>query len=371
MDGKILSEQKKRYSLLCPHCKKNIAFELSTEELSKYYVGETAKITLASHGEPAHSVDVYIDRDELIRSASANFESVQPKLTLQNTYITDGTSVLNPQEGKALGITVIPFTLSINDGPHRKFNEELFFSEVYENLKANNKVKSRPVTTEAYLEAFRNCSPEKPTIVLTISARFSAAYANAQEAKKIFAKERPDIAKNIYIIDSQTSGPMLKLMIIKAIALDEAGQSLEEIIEYLNWIREKHVAYIYIDSLNALRKADRIGRVTTLFGNLLGLKPIIVENENGVGDLKAFKTVRSKKDAIKEIVKAIHNQFGFVELEGVIFYGINIEDAEKIREELIQDSKIEEDDFTMDFVGTGVAVNLSFDILGIALYPKL
>ena len=265
----------------------------------------------------------------------------------------------------------MPFTISLDDSTYMNYNEEIYFRDVYEAMKANKKIQSKPVTVESFYEAYNNSPREKPVIVLTVSKRYSEGYQNAVKARAILLKEEPDFAKNIHIIDTKTTGPMMKLMMQTAISMDESGQSLDEIIEYMNWIREKHITYIYVDSLTALRKSERVGRVTTFFGNLLGLKPIIIENENNNGDLKPFKTVRSKKEAINEIIKAVRNQFGYVKLTGVIFYGINIDDAHAMQEVLRKDSSIEENDFTMDFIGTGVAIHLSFDILGIALYPNL
>lgn len=367
-----MTEEKKRFSLLCPHCKENFVFELSVVDLEEKYSGETAKITLASHGSPAHTIDVYIDRDGLVRSAFANFELFEPKYTsLQNTYITDATSELSPQAGEAIGVKVVPFTVSIDDGPIKKYNEEIFFSEIFDGIKANKRIKSQPISVEVFLDILKTSPRDKPVILLTLSQNYSEGYNNAVKAKNVLVKEDPSFANNIHVIDSKTSGPLMKLMLKNAIAMDEEGQSITEILDYLNWICEKHITYIYVDSLKALRRSERVGRVTSFFGNLLGLKPIIIENENSKGDLKAFKTVRSKKDAIKVIAKAIREQFGYVELVGVITHGIIIDDALELQELLKKDSKTEDNDFTMDFIGTGIAIHLSYDLLGISLYPKL
>ncbi|HUT80230.1 MAG TPA: DegV family protein [Candidatus Bathyarchaeia archaeon] len=366
-----MTEKLKKYSFLCPFCKDVISFELSEEELKKRYSGGLANIIIEPHGTPPHSVTVYIDKQGLIRSVYSSFETLEPKISLQNSYITDATSEINLQEAQALGIQILPFTISIDGSPHRKYNEEIFFPEVYESLIADKSVKSLPVSVDSFLNAFRNAPQNKPIITLTISKRYSEGYTNAMKAKEIFEKEQPEKAKNLIIIDSKTTGPMMKLMIMKAIELDEKGENLTSILDYLYWICEKHISYIYVDSLNALRKSERVGRVTTFFGNLLGLKPVIIENENNNGDLKAFKTVRSKADAIKEITKAILKEFGKLELIGVIFYGIIIDDAKQLQETLNQESGAESYDFTMDFIGTGVAIHLSYDLLGISLYPKL
>ncbi len=366
-----MTGKKKKYSFLCPFCKEVISFELAEDELKSRYSGGLASIIIEPHGTPPHSVNVYIDKEGLIRSVYSSFEMLEPKVSLQNTYITDATSEINLQEAQALGIQILPFTISIDNSPFKKYNEEIFFPEVYEALITDRSVKSLAVSVESFLNAFRNAPNNKPIIALTISKRYSEGYNNALQAKELFEKEQPEKAKNVIIVDSKTTGPMMKLMITKALELDEKGESLRSILDYLYWISEKHISYIYVDSLTALRKSERVGRVTSFFGNLLGLKPVIIENENNNGDLKAFKTVRSKAEAIKEITKAILKEFGNLELIGVIFYGIIIDDAKQLQETLNSETEAESYDFTMDFIGTGVAIHLSYDLLGISLYPKL
>jgi len=366
-----LADNIKHYTLLCPYCKKSLSFDLHAKELEEKFSGNLASIILPSHGEPPHTVVAYIDREGLIRSVHSSFELIVPKITLQNHYITDATSEITPEEGENLGITILPFTISIDYSPYRKYNEEIFFPEVYEALLADKRVKSEPVTVDAYLEAFTKAPENKPTILLTISKRYSEGYNNAIRAKELLAKANPNKARKLHIIDTKTTGPMMKLMMNKILQMDEKGETLESILEYLEWMQEKHITYIFVDSLDALRKSERVGRVTTFFGNLFGLRPVIIENENNNGDLKAFKTVRSKADSIKEITKAIKAQFGKMELIGVVFYGIHIDDAIQLRDSLKLEDETKENDFTLDFIGTGVAIHLSYDLLGISLYPKL
>lgn len=365
-----MAEKTKKFSLLCPFCKEVIAFELKEKELEKRYKGGLAGILIPSHGNPAHSLEVYIDKGGLIRGAYPKIEDLKIRDDLQNYYIIDATCEITPNEGKVLGVDVLPFTISIENGPLKRYNEEIFFTEIYRNLKQDKSVKSQPVSIEDFLNAYKRAPKGKPIIVLVVSKRYSQGYNSAVMAKLSLEKEDPERAKNIHIIDSKTTGPLLKLMMNKTVKMDEQGKSLEEILDYLNWVRTKHVSYIYVDSLDALRKSERVGRVTTFFGNLFGLKPVIIENENNNGDLKAFKTVRSKDESIREITKAIKEQFKDQELVGVIFYGINIEDAKKLQKTLDASTGILHEDFTLDFIGSGVAIHLSYDILGISLFPK-
>ncbi|MBD3191241.1 MAG: DegV family EDD domain-containing protein [Candidatus Heimdallarchaeota archaeon] len=365
-----MPEQMKKFTVLCPFCKETISFEIHEEDLESRYSGGLAGILIPIHGNPPHKLEVYIDRDGLIRGAYPIIEEGKLKSNLQNSYFIDATSEITPQEGKAIGVTVLPFTIVIKGQPEKCYNEEIFFTEIFENLKADKKVQSKPVSIEAFQDAFTSAPKDKPIIVLLVSKRYSEGYSNAMKAREFIAKEQPERAKSIHIFNSKTVGPLLKLMIINAIAMDEEGKSLEAILDYLQWVSEKHVSYVYVDSLDALRKSERVGKVTTFFGNLLGLKPVIIENRNSNGDLKAFTTVRSKEAAMQEIVKAIKKEYEDQELIGVIFYGIIIDDAHRLKELLDTEIGLEQDNLTMDFIGTGVAIHLSYDVLGISIYPK-
>ncbi|NHJ49644.1 MAG: DegV family EDD domain-containing protein [Asgard group archaeon] len=366
-----MSEKMKSFSLYCPFCKDVLTFQLNFEELKKRMTGGLTGIQLPEHGHPAHGLEVYIDTEGFIRGAYPIIDQDTTKYdSYQNYYITDATSEITPEQGNAVGVKVLPFTITIDDGPQKNYNEEVYFPEIYDNLKLDKRVKSQPVPAEAFLKAFEDAPKNKPIIVLVVSKRYSEGYNNAIQALKILKVEQPNLAKNIHIIDTKTTGPFMKLMMNEILQMDEEGKSTEEILAHLKWSSESHVSYIYVDSLNALRKSERVGRVTTFFGNLLGLKPVIIENDNNNGDLKAFKTVRSKEQSIQEIAKDIKNRFEGKELVGVIFYGIVIDDAIRMQEVLNLNMGIELKNFTTDFIGTGVAIHLSYDLLGISLYPK-
>jgi DegV family protein with EDD domain len=365
-----MTNQRKSFSLFCPFCKEVLTFQVDMQALKKHMKGGLAGIQLPPHGNPSHGLEVYIDQAGSVRGSYPIIDEITDIINLQNYYIIDATSEITPDEGKAVGVEVLPFTITIDDGPKKNYNEEIFFPEVFENLRLDKRVKSQPVSVEAYVRAFEIAPKNKPIIVLVVSKRYSEGYNSCMKAKEKIKKTQPELAKNIHIVDTKTTGPLMKLFMNEILQMDEAGASLDEILAHMMWASEKHISYIYVDSLTALRKSERVGRVTTFFGNLLGLKPVIIENENNNGDLKAFKTVRSKEAAIQEISKAIKKQFEGEELIGVIFYGIVIEDAMRMQEVLNLQMGIKLDNFTTDFIGTGVAIHLSYDLLGISLYPK-
>ena len=259
-----MSDEVKQYSLLCPFCKEVITFGLKEEDLQSRYSGGLAGVIIPSHGNPPHTIEVYIDREGLIRAAYPQLTVDEAKTSLQNHYITDSTSEITPDEGKALGVVILPFTVTIDDSPQRNYNEEIFFPEIYEHFKADRKVRSQPVSVNAFLTAFREAPRDKQIVVLLVSKRYSEGYNNAMVAKMVLQKEDPEKAEKIHLIDSKTTGPMMRLMMNEVLDLDENGASFDDILDHLKWMSEKHISYIYVDSLDALRRSERVGRIGIL-----------------------------------------------------------------------------------------------------------
>lgn len=365
-----MSEKKNNRSLLCPFCKKIISFELTVEEIEKRLQGGLASIKIKSHGDPPHSLTIYIDKEGKIRGAYPEIEKVEQKVDRQFNYIIDASCEISPKEAQILGIEVLPYHVVIDRKERKAYNQEIFFADVFDLLDSNKKIGSDPVSVEAFLRAYKNFDKNKPTIVLTMSKKYSQGNNNALKAKKILAKEEPAFARNIRILNSKSVGPVLKFILKTILEMDEQGRTLEEIIGYINFVSNKHRSYVYLDTLKYLRKSNRISGPAAFFGNLLGIKPIIIENLESQGDLHSVKNVRSKEEGMHEIIALIKKQFGRQELAGIVFQGTSEEEAKQFRELLEDELAIDEKDFPIDFIGTAIGMHMGFECLGVALFPK-
>jgi DegV family protein with EDD domain len=85
------------------------------------------------------------------------------------------------------------------------------------------------------------------------------------------------------------------------LALD--GKSIEELVEYLDKNRLKYQTVATVESLEWLRKSGRITATSAFFGNLFGVKPIIISDK--LGNNYAFKKVKGRKPSLDEIVDII------------------------------------------------------------------
>jgi DegV family protein with EDD domain len=364
-----MTGKEKQFSLLCPFCKDVISFSVSEDEIEKKYKGGLAEFTLDAHGMPKHSLSVYIDKNGMIRGAYPNIEQVIKREDLQCSYVIDATCELTPKEGQYLGIDVLPFFVVAEGEKEKAYGQEIFFPEIFRKIKNGKVVHSEPVPVKAFYDSFDKLPRDKPVLAILTGSNYSKDLENAVSAMKIIRKKEPEFAKKIHIIDSQVAGPLLKKMILDSIEMDREGKSYQEIIAFNNKISKSHRSLIFVETLEYIRRSNRIGKVAGFFGNLLGLKPILIENEDGKGEIGSYKNVRNKTIAYEEMVKAAKKEFGDNKLAGVFFHGVSIDDAIKLRELFVEHLGINKDDFAMEFVGTGIGMHLGFEMMGLSLYP--
>ena len=87
---------------------------------------------------------------------------------------------------------------------------------------------------------------------------------------------------------------------IEAAKLAETGIGAEEVFKKVQAMRKRVNEYCTVHSLEFLRRAGRVKGPAAFFGNLMGVKPIIVADADGAQ--AAFKKVKGRQASFREIV---------------------------------------------------------------------
>jgi len=93
------------------------------------------------------------------------------------------------------------------------------------------------------------------------------------------------------------------LVAIKAAELRDEGLDAEEIEKRLKRIRKNINEYVTVNTLDFLKKAGRVKASAAFFGNLLGVKPILIAEKNGYQT--AIKKVKGRTTSLNEIVSML------------------------------------------------------------------
>ena len=160
-------------------------------------------------------------------------------------------------------------------------------------------------------------------IIITVSSNLSGTYETVKTASKNIKN-----GTEITIIDSKLDSGAQGLLVMEAAEKIKDGLKHEEIVEYIQNIKDQLYIYVSVDNFEYMVRG---GRVSPLKGKLAGffnLKPIVsLDKEgNGIAFAKAFskKAITNK---IKEIVK------DHQEKEGIKRYSIVHGDGKERAEE--------------------------------------
>ncbi len=214
--------------------------------------------------------------------------------------VADTTSTIAPKEAEKLSIYYIPQIIIFGDKAYRDDNE-ITTKEFLEKLK---KSQSLPKTAAPppilYQPIYDECAKRKDTvIVICPSQKVSGTYRSAADA----ALEYPEA--DIRVVDTQTIGPALGTLVLKALEWAKEGRSADFIVKSIEEMGKKARIYFYVDTLEYLFKGGRIGAASALVGSILQLKPILLFKD---GQVNPFDKQRTKKKALSRIVELVTSQ---------------------------------------------------------------
>ena len=358
------------YTALCPLCGETSTFGLDDEELLNNMQGELATFTLESHGEPPHILFVYIDKNKNIRGTYpflVKQSAPLGKSGLNYNHLVDATSDITADEAESFGIGVIPYDVHIDGKVKKSYPDEISLPEILSLLIQNRKIDTLPIQTETFVERFTNIDNELPIIVNTISSQISKNYKNALKAKKIISKNDPKLANRINIVDSLAAGSILKTMAKKSVEMDRKGRELQEIMMYSEWIRHYHRTYFIVHDTDKIRGSNFLGR----FSGLMGGKPLIACNIDGLGKIEPSKNVRTFKEGLGEIARLIKKDFVNRKFVSTIFHALSEQNAYRLLEYLSIMFKIDKGELQIESCCSTIGINGGLGVLGLSIYPKM
>lgn len=207
--------------------------------------------------------------------------------------ITDSSTLFTVEEGKEMGIEVLPLCVSIGevDGRDTQIDMDVFYGEI---AKGNHPISSQPPIGEV-METFEKYS-DAEIINISMADGLSGTYQAA-----CGAKESVDNSENITVINSKTLCGPHRYMVQKAQQMKNAGKTAKEIIEWLEKAADSHESFLIPQDFDFLRRGGRLTPMAAKFASVLHLRAIMIQTEDGCR-LDKFGMKRSMKLAIKAVV---------------------------------------------------------------------
>ena len=246
--------------------------------------------------------------------------------------VTDSNSGITQEEGRRLGVSVLPMPFYINDVMYLE-GITLTQEEFYEKLKNDEAISTSQPSPAEVCGLWDNLLKEYDEVVhIPMSSGLSASCETAMALAR-------DYDGRVQVVDNQRISVTQRQSVLDALVLREAGRTAAEIKEKLEEEKMESSIYITLETLKYLKKGGRITPAAAAIGTVLNLKPVLqIQGEK----LDAYAKVRGKKQAKKVMLKAIREdwegRFGkYVEAGEMCLqmaYTGNKEEAEEFKEEV-------------------------------------
>ena len=281
--------------------------------------------------------------------------------------VTDSNSGITQDEGRSLGVFVLPMPFYINEVMYLE-GITLSQDEFYERLQKDETISTSQPSPGEVCGMWDNLLKEYDEIVhIPMSSGLSASCETAMGLAR-------DYEGKVQVVDNQRISVTQRQSVLDAIALAEAGKNASEIREILEAEKLESSIYITLETLKYLKKGGRITPAAAAIGTVLNLKPVLqIQGDK----LDAYSKVRGKKQAKRVMLKAMKEDMDTRFAEYVkkremclqMAYTGNREEAEEFKKEVQE--MFPELEIHMDPLSLSVACHIGHGALAVACSKKV
>jgi DegV family protein with EDD domain len=218
--------------------------------------------------------------------------------------VTDSTAYLSPGVADELGITVVPLTV-IMDG--RSFAEgvDIDGARVARALHDDLTVTTSRPSPAAFVEVYERLRADGAAAI--VSVHLSGDISGTVDAARLAAAEVAPTGLAVDVVDSRSLGMGMGFGVITAARLAAAGATPREAAQAALRRSLNASIFMYVDTLEYLRRGGRIGAAQAWLGSALTIKPLLNLVD---GRLEPLDRVRTTERAIARLVEVAATEAG-------------------------------------------------------------
>lgn len=222
--------------------------------------------------------------------------------------VTDSNSGITVEEGKKLGIFVVPMPINI-DG--KVYFEGLNLSQeyFYQRLTAGAEMFTSQPSPADTLELWNRILKGYDQLVyIPMSAGLSSTYATARMMAE-------DYQGKVQVVDNRRISVTQRQSVMDALALADQGQDAAQIRRTLEEQASDASIFLMVDTLKYLRRGGRVSGIEAFAGTMLNIKPVLTiagEKLESVGKARGAKAARllmldKLKEDLEGRLKPLHD----------------------------------------------------------------
>ena len=206
--------------------------------------------------------------------------------------VTDTASLFSPEEGRALGVEVVPACAVIDGQVYRDF-EDISSEEFLQKIEAGAVPTTSQPSVGDYMDAFEG---EDEVLFLSIGDGLSGGYQNAMGVKSTM-----EGGNHIHVVDTKTLAGPQHYLVEKALRLRQEGKDIKTIVKELSQSIERSVSFVIPSDFEFLKRSGRLIPLAAKIGSMIKIVPVMTQTED-MRRIRPFVITRSKKKAVEAIV---------------------------------------------------------------------
>lgn len=233
--------------------------------------------------------------------------------------------------------------------------------ELYDKIRNGIRVTTTQVPPEEFTRIFDLYINDYDIVYIGCSTKQSGSVNTAAVIAKQYKEKYPDFS--IYCIDSLNASIGEGMLAIKAAEMRDEGKSAKEIFDSVSAMRNNVREFITVHTLEYLRRCGRVKATAAFFGNLMGVKPILISDANGAQT--PVKKVKGRKNSFAEIVDLMKENITDSENQTIYLVHADCDPAEieALKNETL--SKIKCKDVLPLYIGPIIGASVGPDAIGL------
>lgn len=238
---------------------------------------------------------------------------------------------------------------------------------LYETIRGGKRITTAQVSVEEFNRIFGKYLEEGCDIVyIACSSKQSGSVNTGYVTAKKLLEAYPEAS--VYCIDSLNASIGEGMLAMEAAKLASQGKSAAEINTHIMSIRKTVQEYATVHTLEHLKKSGRVSASAAFFGNLMGVKPILVADAKGAQ--AAIKKVKGRQNSLREIVMMLKENIIDAKDQTVYIAHGDCQESEIQELKQIIRSEIDCGDISVGYIGPIVGASTGPDTIGVWAFGK-
>ncbi|MGI6071805.1 MAG: DegV family protein [Lachnospiraceae bacterium] len=268
----------------------------------------------------------------------------------------DSTCDLDRELREKYSVDYIPmnYVLDGKEYPASLDWEFLSAKDFYNEMRGGKRITTTQVPGESFEKRFEeNLAAGRDVLYIGCSSALSGSVNQSLIIAKELMEKYPE--GKIRCMDARNSSFGQGIQIIWASEMRAEGKGVDEVADYLEANRLKVHQIGTVENLSYLKRAGRVTASSAFFGNLIGIKPILISDAKGQN--YAVKKVKGAQAAREELIGMIQEEIRNPEEQCIYIAHADVPEAAEEMKALIQE-KVKCKEVVIGYIGPIVGASV-------------